>query len=450
MLFTQLRTCIAWAYYRFSAEDKQENSILIQNDQAHLFANRHNIKITLEIEDEGKSGVSANRPGFERLFRDYVLNPDISKPDYILVYDVSRWGRFQDPDEAAYWTMLCKQQGIQVVYVDDGFPQENQMLTASLQTQIKRFAAADYSRTLSTKVFNGSAKVTEQGYSAGGAASYGLTRVLLNENKEFERVLKPGEHKVIANQRVTFAPANDEKTITVKRIFDELTINQRHPKTIAHLLNGMDTLTAISKQWDASRVIKVLSNERYAGTLIYNKTWKRLKQPQRRNPTSEWIRRENAFEGIVTKEQFEHAQEQLYWLLPSRHRYGVRRIRAAEHQFKEFLQENITKKLHDDDSFKLLHEFPVSFGLTFYRKEQAKQCFRITESRRRCKEVLCLGLDMFNKDKVDVIYRLPMEQFGIGDYVIINENDPKFSVMKIDATNAASTVIEMSKELLAS
>lgn len=27
---------------------------------------------------------------------------------YILVYDVSRWGRFQDADESAYYEYICK------------------------------------------------------------------------------------------------------------------------------------------------------------------------------------------------------------------------------------------------------------------------------------------------------------------------------------------------------
>ena len=30
----------------------------------------------------------------------------------ILVYDVSRWGRFQDADESAYYEYICKRAGI--------------------------------------------------------------------------------------------------------------------------------------------------------------------------------------------------------------------------------------------------------------------------------------------------------------------------------------------------
>jgi hypothetical protein len=33
----------------------------------------------------------------------------------ILVYDVSRWGRFQDTDESAYYEFICKVAGIKVL-----------------------------------------------------------------------------------------------------------------------------------------------------------------------------------------------------------------------------------------------------------------------------------------------------------------------------------------------
>jgi len=34
----------------------------------------------------------------------------------ILVYDVSRWGRFQDADESAYYECICKRAGINFAY----------------------------------------------------------------------------------------------------------------------------------------------------------------------------------------------------------------------------------------------------------------------------------------------------------------------------------------------
>jgi len=39
----------------------------------------------------------------------------------ILVYDVSRWGRFQDFDESAYYEFLCKRKGVRVEYCAELF-----------------------------------------------------------------------------------------------------------------------------------------------------------------------------------------------------------------------------------------------------------------------------------------------------------------------------------------
>jgi DNA invertase Pin-like site-specific DNA recombinase len=39
----------------------------------------------------------------------------------ILVYDVSRWGRFQDADESAYYEYICRLSGIEVRYCAEQF-----------------------------------------------------------------------------------------------------------------------------------------------------------------------------------------------------------------------------------------------------------------------------------------------------------------------------------------
>ena len=80
----------AIAYYRHSAEDKQENSVPIQREHAEKFAREFGIEIIHEEADEGKTGLLASRPGFERLFNEWVLNDDAPSFDYVLVYDVSR------------------------------------------------------------------------------------------------------------------------------------------------------------------------------------------------------------------------------------------------------------------------------------------------------------------------------------------------------------------------
>jgi DNA invertase Pin-like site-specific DNA recombinase len=69
----------------------------------------------------------------------------------ILVYDVSRWGRFQDLDEAAHYEFLCKTAGIPVHYVAEQFGSGSSMADIMLKA-LKRTMAAEYSRELGERV----------------------------------------------------------------------------------------------------------------------------------------------------------------------------------------------------------------------------------------------------------------------------------------------------------
>jgi DNA invertase Pin-like site-specific DNA recombinase len=42
----------------------------------------------------------------------------------ILLYDVSRWGRFQDADESAYYEFICRRAGVSVHYCGEQFEGE--------------------------------------------------------------------------------------------------------------------------------------------------------------------------------------------------------------------------------------------------------------------------------------------------------------------------------------
>ena len=84
----------------------------------------------------------------------------------ILVYDVSRWGRFQDADESAYYEYLCKRAGIEVHYCAEQFENDGSP-AATIIKSVKRAMAGEYSRELSAKVFKGQCRLIELGYPAG-------------------------------------------------------------------------------------------------------------------------------------------------------------------------------------------------------------------------------------------------------------------------------------------
>lgn len=82
--------------------EHQQYSTHNQADKIQEYADRRNIQIVRTYADEGKSGLSIDgRASLQRLIADVETgNTDFN---LILVYDVSRWGRFQDADESAYY-----------------------------------------------------------------------------------------------------------------------------------------------------------------------------------------------------------------------------------------------------------------------------------------------------------------------------------------------------------
>jgi hypothetical protein len=56
--------------------------------------------------------------------------------------------------------------------------------------------------------------------------------------------------------------------------------------------------------WSPCAVWSILRNEIYAGTMVWNKTSSKMKAPTHPNPEGEWIKSDQAFDPIVSKELF--------------------------------------------------------------------------------------------------------------------------------------------------
>jgi len=104
-----------------------------QMDAIRKYAKRHGMQIVKEYSDEGKSGVNIQaRESLARMIRE-VQNGQIDF-SAILLRDVSRWGRFQDADESAYYEYICRRAGVSVHYCDEQSESER----LSVSTIVKR------------------------------------------------------------------------------------------------------------------------------------------------------------------------------------------------------------------------------------------------------------------------------------------------------------------------
>src|SRR5207253_9296947 len=109
--------------------DDQSNSIENQASVLAAYAQVRNLSIARTYRDEGESGLKIkNRAGLTQLIEDVRLGQ--ADFGHILVFDVSRWGRFQDIDESAHYEFICKQRGIKVAYCGEEFDNDGSLISS--------------------------------------------------------------------------------------------------------------------------------------------------------------------------------------------------------------------------------------------------------------------------------------------------------------------------------
>lgn len=96
----------AAAYVRMSTEH-QQYSTSNQMDVILEYAKRRGLEIVKIYSDEGKNGLNIEgREALSQMLDD--VQSGRANFSCILVYDVSRWGRFQDADESAHYEYTCR------------------------------------------------------------------------------------------------------------------------------------------------------------------------------------------------------------------------------------------------------------------------------------------------------------------------------------------------------
>ncbi|OQW59448.1 MAG: hypothetical protein A4S14_05660 [Proteobacteria bacterium SG_bin9] len=292
-------------YVRMST-DMQVYSIEHQCEAIAVYAARRGLTIIKNYEDAGRSGVTIYRRAALQTLLDDVTT---GRAQYstILVYDVSRWGRFEDTDESAYYEYMCKKAGVSVQYCAEEFENDGS-LTATILKNIKRAMAGEYSRELSVKSSLGKRKLAHLGFSVGGAAVYGLRRALVDENRKTTLELNTGEWKRLQFERTILVPGPDSETNAIRRMYDLYVKERLKPTDIVRKLNDEGVPGVFGRPWNYNTVKNALTNEKYIGNTVFNQTSKGPKGRRRWNARQEWLRCEGAIEPIISPDIFAEAQ----------------------------------------------------------------------------------------------------------------------------------------------
>jgi DNA invertase Pin-like site-specific DNA recombinase len=292
-------------YVRMST-DHQKYSTENQSATNHEYAARRGLKIVRTYSDEGKSGLNLNR---RTALKALIEDIQSGRADFrsVLVYDVSRWGRFQDVDESAYYEYVCKRAGIAIHYCAEQFENDDSSLSSIIKA-VKRSMAAEYSRELSVKVFAGKSRLIKMGFRQGGSAGFGLRRMLVDEHGAPKGILKNGDHKSLATDRVILVPGPRDEVEIVRWIFSTFVTEKRGEAQIATLLNKKGISNDRGNRWSPKAVRYVLHSEKYIGNNVWNRESFKLQKLYVRNPPRAWLRSDGAFSAIIAPSLFEAAQ----------------------------------------------------------------------------------------------------------------------------------------------
>lgn len=293
-------------YVRMSTE-RQDSSITQQKLAIAAYAVARGYEVVRTYADEGVSGLLIDeRTGLRTLLADVLAGaPGF---DLILVYDVSRWGRFQNPDQAAHYEFLCSDAGVPIEYCAEEFTNDGSFSATVVKT-LKRAMAAEYSRELSAKVIHAKDQLGAAGYWIGGLPGYGMRRQQIMPDGSPGRVMEAGDMKGPQNGRTRLVPGPPEEVEVVRSIFRMFVEQKLGITRIAHRLNGQGHKRPGDRPWTAHSVQGVLTSPKYAGINVLRRSRRRMKSksPDYR-PRSEWVYVPGAFEALVDKRTFDAAE----------------------------------------------------------------------------------------------------------------------------------------------
>ena len=296
------------AQYLRMSTDQQQYSFANQRVAIEEFAAQNGYVVVCSYEDAGKSGLTIrHRLGLQKLLHDVVAGTVAFKA--ILVYDVSRWGRFLDSDEAAHYEFLCRNSGVPIHYCAEQFTNDGSVPSTILKT-LRRSMAGEYVRELSIKIFASQKRIATLGFRPGGPPGYGLRRMAVSSDGKARRKLSPGQDKPYATDHVTLVPGPKKEVAILRRIYETFLGGRGNvgPYDIARQLNRDCIPASHGGPWTPFAVRQVLTNPKYAGVLVWAKTTQRLRTKNKRQPRSVWVINEHAYQPIIRKLDFARAQ----------------------------------------------------------------------------------------------------------------------------------------------
>ncbi len=276
--------------YARRSTDRQEQSINDQKRAVESWAEAEGIKLVDWYVDDAISGAATDgREAFLRMIEEAKL-PGCPF-QYILVYDVKRFGRL-DNDETGYYRHLLAKAGVEVIYVSENFAGDD---TDDLLRPVKQWQARQELKDLSKVTIRGLLTKSDGGWWMGGVPPYGYDLAYCNSSGEFlmtvrymprrrklildahgevERALEKGDRPMISKEdRGRLVLSAPERVEAVQRIFSWYVSDGLGFKSIAARLNrdGVPGPGRRTDTWSMSTIREMLMNPVYVGDMVWNR-----------------------------------------------------------------------------------------------------------------------------------------------------------------------------------
>lgn len=297
------------SYLRISREDGgEEESNSLQNQRAlisHFVAEHSGLLLCREWSDDGVSGSHFQREGVQQLFR-AVEQGEI---DCVLVKDLSRFGR-EYIETGYYLQEYFPRHQVRFIAICDGYDSAvSEFMEQSLLMPILNILNDSYCQDISKKVRMQQMIKRREGAYIGAFCVYGYKKDERNLNHLVIDAEAAGVVRYIFGLRIQ---GNSPEKISIRLNEEKIPSPYQYKR-----LSGSSYSSGLAGKkescWHPGAVRRILKNEMYTGVMLQGKSRKiSYKLNLIENvPKEDWIRVEGMHEPIVSKEEFELANQPL-------------------------------------------------------------------------------------------------------------------------------------------
>ena len=285
-------------YIRLSKEDENEGpsgSVTNQQSLLHAFVREHRLDVYDTYIDDGWSGTSFDRPGFQQMLRDI----EAGRVNMVITKDLSRLGRDYIMT-GHYMERYFPEKRVRYISLLDGVDTGIES-SANDITPFRAIMNDMYAKDISKKIKSVKHDKQRKGEFIGGKPMYGYRM----HPSEKNRIVIDEDAAPVVRRIFAMALAGTSCRQIAVRLNEEGVLSPAAYAGLTISCHG-----PYSGQWSSERITAMLKNETYIGNMVQGRTARisyKTKKCLRRQP-QQWVVVEHTHEPLIDPETFRKVQ----------------------------------------------------------------------------------------------------------------------------------------------